>query len=262
MKLGLSVALILLCVTTAFAQNFKWNKNHVIAHRGAFKTKNLPENSIASLKEAIRLGCYGSEFDVYQTQDGVLVINHDPHYQGMTIAETTYAELSKHPLSNGESIPTLEAYLRTGTKQRSMKLILEIKPVSDVQKMKEITDAVFAMVQRFKARPWVEYISFSYECLLRIKELDPKAPTAYLTGNRSLEQLKADGISGADYHYDVVKKGEWFDTAKKLGLTMNVWTVNDVNDINWLLDHPGTFITTNEPELVFQEMNKRKGNGK
>ena len=40
------------------------NINPVIAHRGAFKKKGFPENSIAALKEAIRLQCTGSEFDV------------------------------------------------------------------------------------------------------------------------------------------------------------------------------------------------------
>jgi glycerophosphoryl diester phosphodiesterase len=59
--------------------------NQVVAHRGAWKNTALPQNSIASLQAAIKLGCAGSEFDIQLTADTVLVINHDPTYQGMGI---------------------------------------------------------------------------------------------------------------------------------------------------------------------------------
>ena len=50
------------------------------------------------------------------------------------------------------------------------------------------------------------YISFSYDILKKIVKLNPKAETQYLDGNKSPEQLKADGISGADYHFSVFQK--------------------------------------------------------
>ena len=65
--------LMLFIFTASFAQKFNWNKNQVIAHRGAWKKNNFPQNSIASLNEAVKLGCYGSEFDVWMTADNVLV---------------------------------------------------------------------------------------------------------------------------------------------------------------------------------------------
>src|SRR5665648_155520 len=61
-------------------------KNGVIAHRGAWKKDSLPQNSIASLQNAIRLGVAGSEFDVQLTADEVLVVNHDPIFQGMNLS--------------------------------------------------------------------------------------------------------------------------------------------------------------------------------
>jgi glycerophosphoryl diester phosphodiesterase len=51
--------------------------NVVVAHRGAWKQKDIPENSIASLKHAIELNCTGSEFDVRMTADDILIVNHD-----------------------------------------------------------------------------------------------------------------------------------------------------------------------------------------
>jgi len=235
------------------------NKNPVIAHRGAWKKKSLPENSIASLNEAIRLGCYGSEFDVHMTRDSVLVVNHDADFQGIKIANATYQELLSKKLSNGESIPTLENYLKAGLKQKKTKLILEIK-VSNVSPEwdAETTKRSVAMVKKLKASAWVDYISFGYDILERIRTIDPKANVAYLKGDVELEKLKADGFYGADYHFSVYQKGEWFQKAKELGLTINAWTVNAKADMEWLLNSNVEFITTNEPELLFETLKERK----
>lgn len=236
-----------------------WNKNKVIAHRGAWKKNGLPENSIASLKEAVRLGCYGSEFDVHMTSDSVLVINHDPEFLGMPIAGATYEQLKEKKMSNGEQIPTLEAYLKEGMKQKGTKLILEIKASGiSTERDLQLTRKSVALVRKLKAAAWVDYISFSYDVLKEVLLLQPGAHVAYLNGDVALEKLKADGFYGADYHFSVYKKGEWFKPAKAQGLTLNAWTVNTVEDMNWLLDNDVDFITTNEPELLFETIRSRK----
>lgn len=239
-----------------------WNKNPVIAHRGAWKKNNLPENSIASLKEAIRIGCHGSEFDVHMTADSILVVNHDADFQGLHISKVTYKQLQEKKLSNGESIPTLENYLKAGITQKKTKLILEIKP-SNVSRDwdMELTARSVAMVKKLKAEAWVDYISFGYDILQKVLAINPKAKVAYLKGDVSLEKLKQDGFYGADYHFSVYQKGEWFLKAKELGLTINAWTVNEIADMEWLLKSKIEFITTNEPEVLLgliQEKNKQR----
>ena len=103
--------------------------NVVIAHRGAWKKNSLPENSIASLRRAIELKCTGSEFDVRMTADDSLIVNHDPHYNKLLIEKTTYAELEKFKLSNGEKLPTLREYILAGIKNNTTtRLVCEIKP--------------------------------------------------------------------------------------------------------------------------------------
>ena len=101
---------IIICTINSMSQT------KIIAHRGAWKEFNLPENSIASLNKAIELQCYGSEFDVRRTKDGILVVNHDPTFFEDTIENKTYAELNRLKLSNGEDLPTLRNYFSTGTK--------------------------------------------------------------------------------------------------------------------------------------------------
>ncbi|CAM4243585.1 glycerophosphoryl diester phosphodiesterase [Pedobacter westerhofensis] len=242
------------------AQKMKWNRNSVIAHRGAWKKNNLPENSIASLKEAVRLKCYGSEFDVHMTKDSVIVVNHDDVFKGLTIASSTYAELQKQLHTNGEQIPTLESYLKEGMKQKGTKLILEIKMAKTPEATIALTDATVKMVKALKADRWVEYISFSYPAVQRVLELDPAAKTAflaYLKGDVPLEKLKEDHIAQADYFYTIYKEGDWFAKAPELGITINAWTVNNEEDMNWLIGQKADFITTNEPELLFDLLKKK-----
>lgn len=255
MKTIFSILCLIFIAQYGNAQKMNWNKNIVIAHRGAWKTNNLPENSIASLKEAIRLKCYGSEFDVHFTKDSVIVVNHDDVFKGMVIAESTYAELQQQLHTNGEQIPSLENYLKEGMKQRGTKLILEIKTAKTPENTIALTDAVLKMVKRLKAEAWVEYISFSYEAVKRVIQLDPKAKTAFLAGlkeEKQLAQLKQDHIAQADYHYSVYKTGNWFKQAAELGITINAWTVNKEEDMKWLIAEKADFITTNEPELLFE----------
>ena len=233
--------------------------NIVIAHRGAWKTKNLPENSIASLKNAIALKCAGSEFDVRMTADDSLVIHHDPMYNNLVIEKTNYADLMKFKLSNGEKLPTLSEYLEAGIQKGShTKLICEIKP-SGISKDigKQVAEKVVKLVHEYKAENLVTYISFDYDILLKIIALNPSAKTQYLDGTKSPEILKQDGITGMDYHLSVFKQHpEWIASAKKNNIRLNAWTVNDPEDMDWLIANEFNFITTNEPELLFDRIKK------
>lgn len=238
-----------LCSYAQFA-----NKNHVIAHRGAWKESGLPQNSLASLNHAALLGCYGSEFDVHMTKDEVLVVNHDHDFYGIDIETSTYQELlaKKHP--NGESIPTVEEYLKEGLKQKDMKLIFEIK-ASKISKERslKLTKLSVELVDKLKAKDWVEYICFDYDMGKLIHQLDPLAKIAYLTGDIAPEQVKKDGYTGLDYHYSLYKKNPaWVKQAQGLGLTLNAWTVNSPEEIKILLEQNFDYITTDQPELVFE----------
>jgi len=56
-----------------------------------------------------------------------------------------------------------------------------------------------------------------------------------------------------DYNINVMRKNpHWIKEAHDLGLTVNVWTVNKQEDMEWLLDENVAFISTDEPEMLFQ----------
>lgn len=228
-------------------------ENSIVAHRGAWKKNNLPQNSIASLKHAIELKCTGSEFDVRMTADDSLVINHDPEYNGLPIEKTNYTDLIKFKLSNGEKLPTLREYIKAGLENNNFtRLICEIKP-STVSKERGqiIATKTVQLFRSLKAEQMVAFISFDYEILKKIRTMNPSVSLQYLEGNKSPEQVKADGISGLDCHFSVFKDHpEWIESAKKNNITLNAWTVNEATDMDWFIANGFDFITTNEPELL------------
>lgn len=253
------LAIILMHSCKAQKNRSEFAKNVVVAHRGAWKAKGLPENSIAALKHAIALKCTGSEFDVQMTADDILVVNHDGAYEGMSIAETSYDDLAIHKLPNGEKLPTLREYILAGLDNNtSTRLVCEIKPAKTVARGQKMAEKTVQLVKDLKAEHMTVYISFGYEILKKIEELNPKAHTQYLNGDKSPEALKADGIDGADYHFEIFKKHpEWIESAEKNGVVLNAWTVNDPVDMDWLLEEGFDFITTNEPELLLEKMKTR-----
>lgn len=230
-----------------------FNNNVVVAHRGAWKAKNLPENSIASLKEAIRIGCTGSEFDVHLTADDSLVVCHNDDYQGMVIEKSTFAQLATKPLSNGERIPTLREYLEAGNTQHKTRLVLEIKKsIIDSNRTLILTQKCVEEVAKLNAKKNVVYISFDYAACLKVRELDKNANIQYLNSDFAPSKIKADNINGIDYYFAVFKKHpEWIVEAKKLKVDLNAWTVNSKEDLQYFLDQKFDLITTNEPELLF-----------
>lgn len=241
-----------------------FENNVVVAHRGAWKKNNLPENSIASLKHAIEIKCTGSEFDVRMTADEILVINHDNAYNKLSIEKTNYADLLAFKLSNGEKIPTLREYILAGLENNThTRLVCEIKP-SDISKErgKAVAVKVVELVKELKAEQMVVYISFDYDILKAVLAKNPRAITQYLEGDQSPEVLKKDGIAGADYHFSVFQKQsgsyaeDWIASAQKNKIQLNAWTVNKVEDMDWLLANQFDFITTNEPELLMERIKK------
>jgi glycerophosphoryl diester phosphodiesterase len=244
---------IMLNLTSTFAQN-----NPVIAHRGAWKTDGLPQNSRAALKKAIALGCYGSEFDVVITKDNVLVVNHDNDFLGVDVATSTYKDLLKLRLKNGEKIPTVKEFIKIAKKQKNTKLIYELKPSKlGVDRTKEAARLSVELIKKYKVEHLTEFITFDYEAAKEFVRVYPEAKVSSLSPTNP-ERLKKDNLYGLDFHYSVYKKNpNYLDLARSLSLKTNVWTVNSPENLQESIDLGFDFITTDEPELLFQLWNKK-----
>ena len=233
----------------------------IIAHRGAWKEFNLPENSIASLEKAIELKCDGAEFDVRRTLDGVLVVNHDPVYFGDTIQANTYAFLNRNKLSNGESLPTLEQYFLTGTQDKHKTLLIcEIKAaIKDKEQDYLATIETLALAKKLKIEKRIVYISFSQDILRWIKEKQPKATVLYLESDMTIEAIVQNKFDGINLHYTSFKMNSQLSaTAKNAGLKTGSWTVNELSDLAILQGQGVEWITTNQPQLFQKQLKEFK----
>lgn len=241
---------IILCITmissmTAFAQP------QVIAHRGYWKTNGSAQNSIRSLVKADSINCYGSEFDVWMTIDGELVVNHDAKVDNFIIEQSESADILSIKLDNGENISSLKQYLEEGQNCKT-RLIFELKPhVNKILEAKAAIESIM-LVNKMGLSNRVEYITFSPEALyLLIKYAPQGTPVYYLNGDKTPQELHKMGAAGMDYHYSILKKHpEWIEECHNLGMKVNAWTVNKEEDMIWCIKHNIDFITTNEPELL------------
>lgn len=253
MKKTIFPLLMILCSTLAMAQP------RIAAHRGYWKTEGSAQNSIASLQKAAACGCWGSEFDVWQTADGVPVVFHDDKIDGIKIEDTTYAMLMNHRLQNGEFIPTLQQFLQEAVKLPAIRLVFEIKPHRNAKRDRMVTEISLALIKEMGLEGRTDYISFSRDVCRFVHELAPKANIAFLGGDIAPAQIKEMGLTGIDYQMDVFTKNPtWAKEAKDLGLEVNVWTVDGEEALTRFAKMPCIdIITTNEPEAL-QKILKRK----
>lgn len=219
----------------------------IVAHRGYWDCAGSAQNSITSLKLADKIGCYGSEFDVHLTKDGVIVVHHDQNVGKIDIQTSTYKALKKERLRNGEKIPTLEQYLDAG-KDLSCKLVLEIKRQMVQSHEDSLVRQCVDLVKSKGLTDRIVWISFSGKACELLHQLLPDAHIQYLLGDWDPKTVKAKGLSGIDYEQKVIAlHPEWIKECHDLGLVVNVWTVNDLNTINQFIKAGVDFITTNAP---------------
>lgn len=239
--------------------NLAYSQPKIIAHRGFWTLNNAPHNSIEALKNTIEYEIWGNEFDVLMSADGKLIVNHDNKIKDLTISKTPYKKLKKITLTNGEKMPLLKDYLKIGKKASSTKLILELKPLSDQEMEKVMVKKIVDLVNKYKLEDGIEYISFSLNMCKELHRLNPKAKISFLGGHLPPSKIKELGLTGLDYHYKVfIKNPHWIKEAHEMGLTVNVWTVNDTDVMNKVLKMNVDYITTDYPDKLLEIINSPK----
>lgn len=223
----------------------------VVAHRGYWRTEGAAQNSVASLRAAAELGCWGSEFDVWLTADDHLILYHDNEFEGRRVEEITLEEIQKHRLENGEELPLLEDFLRVAQEYPDLHLVFELKSHHNKEQERKAVRAAVAMVDAMGLAVRTDYISFSKEACVEFVAASPSAKVFYITGDMSAKELKRMGFAGADYHLGVYKVlPKFVRRLHKVGLEANVWTVNKEDDMSWVAKHSIDYLTTDYPEVA------------
>ena len=122
----------------------------------------------------------------------------------------------------------------------------------------ELAQKVIEMVHARGLQDKVEYISFGIHFLHLVRQIDPQAKVYYLNGDMSPGVLSTMGVAGPDYNYNVLfQRPQWVKESHELGQKVNVWTVNRSEDIKTAIDLKVDFITTDEPLLVKEILQKQ-----
>lgn len=209
----------------------------LISHRGCWSGDSIPQNSLAAFRKALQLPILGTEFDVHQTIDGHLVINHDTQFDSLYIYKTSYSDLCNHHLPNGETIPLLEDFVKEFCSARvDMLMIIDLKSgnVGDV----------INVLKQYDVLSRVLFVCFSKKYCDELVRRGYGPITYYLGGDLAPEEVGQKGYGGINYSHTILKEHpEWIDEAKILGLGVGVWTVNNSALIEEYLSK-GLFVTT------------------
>lgn len=261
MKRTILFMLVAACALNVSAQKFNWHKNSVIAHRGAWKEKNLPQNSIASWREAVRLGCHGSECDVHITADDSLIVFHNLTHHGLTLKDSKYADLIQYPLKNGEKIPTFREYLTEVVKQNRTKLIVDVKMMISDEYSLRLSKEIVKVINEMGAMEWCEFLGSNIKGLQWLQETTG-CRVQYLGRWRTEvpemhpDVVRENGFLAVDYqNIFYFAHPEWLKTFKKRKLYLNAWTINKDEDMDWFIKHKFDAITTDYPAKLLKKLN-------
>lgn len=245
-------------ITIAKAERIPHSSNHspkIIAHRGYWNTTGSTQNSITALRKANEIGVWGCELDLWMTTDNVLVLNHDGVIDGITIQYSPYSAIKDCELSNGETLPTFEQYLKVFKNECSdLILIIELKPHHSTELTINAIREILKLVDKYEVADQVEYISFSSIACDAIVRYAPTARVAYLESDLSPMQCIERGYSGVDYHHSTYRnKVTWVNEAHNYGMEVNTWTLNGSDIVKKMKnDYHVDIITTDYPLECFE----------
>ena len=247
----------------------------VLAHRGGADL--APENTMAAFQNAVDLGVDILELDVHTTADGTVVVIHDESVDRTTdgtgaVHDFTLANLRQLDAGydfspdNGQTfpfrgqgigIPTLEEVFAAFP---DMRINIEIK-----QSDPPIEAAVLEVIERAGAQQRVLVGSEYDDVMARFRSLAPDIATSAATNevrNFYLAQLLrvsaiyrplADAFQVPEYSGSThVVTPSFVDAAHHHGVKVHVWTVNDAETMQRLLDIGVDGIITDRPDVALE----------
>lgn len=233
----------------------------VTAHRGS--SALAPENTLASLRQAIADGADLAEVDVQRTADGELVLFHDDDLQRICgdprlLRELTYREISGLDVGRwfgsqfiGERVPRLADAIALA-QHGKLKLNLELKTaypnpdfarlvVQQVHVLEFSQDCILTSFNRDLIRQVREQMP--YGALGLICAVDPGPPENWL----DVYSLAADVVTP-----------EVIERLHCQGKTLHVWTVNQPETMHRLIQAGVDSIITDHPARLRQVLRQEK----
>ncbi|MGI9621498.1 MAG: glycerophosphodiester phosphodiesterase [Acidimicrobiales bacterium] len=232
------------------------------AHRGG--AWESPENSVQAFDDAVRLGFRYLETDVHLTADGVLVAFHDDVLDRVTdrvgrLEELPWSEVRQARIEGTGEIPTLEHLLMRWPDTR-----INIDPKTD-----RSVEPLIEMIRLTGSAERVCVGSFSDRRIERIATalagrvcvgMGPRAtarlwargfgvPSGTIVGDCAQVPMSYKGIR--------VVTDRFVIEARRRGIPVHVWTIDDAEQMGRLLDLGVNGIMTDRPRVLRAVLEER-----
>jgi glycerophosphoryl diester phosphodiesterase len=225
----------------------------VFAHRGG--SALAPENTMAAFDAGMAAGADGLELDVHLSRDGVVVVHHDRLLDRTTRATGPVRDRTAEELAAFD-VPALRDVLARYPRAR---VIIELK-----ERGADLARAVIEDVRRAGARERVCLGSFSAGVLRAARVIDPRIATSggrmevrlalyrswcFLSPGRvAYQAFQVPEMSGRTR----VVSPRFVKLAHKAGIAVQVWTVDDPDDMRRLLEWGVDGIISDRPDVAAQ----------
>jgi len=215
----------------------------IFAHRGAHLRER--ENTLGAFREAVALGVAGVELDVRRTNDGVLVIHHDPAIDDVPLAHTRARDLPAY-------VPTLE---------EAMDALGGVTVNVEIKNSKSANEPTYDDTGAF-VREVLDFLHgadvassviiscFDLTTCAQVRDDDLEMRVGWLIWDvplaSALTKAHVLGLNAVNPYFSLVS-AEAQRQAIGLGLDLNVWTVNEPEDIAAMAALGVASIITDQP---------------
>jgi len=246
------------------------DRRFAIAHRGGARRR--PENTITACDYAVGLGVDAVELDVHLSKDGQPVVIHDAALERTTNGRGAVADYTADALSRldaawafedsgtfpwrgqGIGVPLLEIVLE---RHRDMRFMIELKGTSP-----ELAIRTIDVVRRCDAVERVLFGSFSDVTLDAVRRQGPEFLTSAASSEGLWALMKSHlWIGPGRSRYQLFQVPEqrkrvriisprFVRLARDAGLPVQVWVVNDAEDMRRLLEWGVTGLISDAPDVA------------
>jgi glycerophosphoryl diester phosphodiesterase len=245
----------------------------VYAHRGGAALR--PENTIAAFDNGLAAGADGLELDVRLTRDGAVVVHHDDTLERTTSGRGRLGACTTDELRSvdagywfkptdaghdfpyrgiGVCVPLLRDVL---ARYPAIPLIIELK-----QNLPELAHRTIAQLREAGALDRAALGSFSWRVLRVARAYEPGVATGasreetrlalyrswvgWPLKNEAYREFQVPEKSGPTR----IVSRRFIRHAHRAGLPVKVWTVNDAEDMQRLIDWGVDALITDRPDLA------------
>lgn len=249
----------------------------VFAHRGG--SRLAPENTLAAFDRAIAERVDGLEMDVHLSKDGEVVVCHDATVDRTTDGKGPIAGMTARDLAavdagwhfsdgnggrpfrgRGLGIPTLRDVV---SRHPAVRLIVELKD-NDVR----LAEAALGVLSAHDALARTCLGSFHADVLAAVRRLQPEVATSGASSEVRWALYRSwFGLFPRSTAYQALQVPErreatrvvtprFVRAAHRAGLAVQVWVVNEAEDMSRLLAWGVDGLITDRPDLAMQVVGK------